>query len=243
MRADRWEPLFIAAWDRVLMVHFEVDAALLQEQVPFPLDLWHGRAFVSLVMFTMRGMRPYRGGKMAASLFRPIATHDFLNVRTYVTMKEGTGIHFLAEWLSNRLAVKLGPITFGLPYRFGQIAYQHNGVGGVLAGRVADGAGHGGLAYRANMPAPATLAPCEPGSLDEWLMERYIAYNSAGGRRRFFRVWHPPWEQVRCEAVTEDQTLLTQRWPWFSEAKLVGANACPGLDEVWLGRPHGIEGS
>jgi uncharacterized protein YqjF (DUF2071 family) len=86
MLATRWEPLFLAAWQRVLMVHFEVEAGLLQDDVPFPVDLWDGRAFVSLVMFTMRGMRPSRGGKMAAALFRPFATHDFLNLRTYVQM-------------------------------------------------------------------------------------------------------------------------------------------------------------
>src|SRR3981081_1053396 len=51
------EPLFIADWDEGLMIHYEVDAELLQGVVPFELDLLDGRAFVSLVAFTMRGMR------------------------------------------------------------------------------------------------------------------------------------------------------------------------------------------
>ena len=78
----RGEPLLIADWERVLMVHFEVDAGALQRDAPFQLDLRDGRAFVSLVAFTMRGMRPHFGGRLAAWLFRPIATHHFLNVRT-----------------------------------------------------------------------------------------------------------------------------------------------------------------
>ena len=45
---------------------------------------------------------------MSAWFFRPIATHDFLNVRTYVRCGSETGIHFLAEWLSSWLAAKLG---------------------------------------------------------------------------------------------------------------------------------------
>ena len=78
------EPLFYADWERVLMIHFEVDSKALQRDVPFELDQRDGRAFVSVVAFTMRGMRPRIGGRLAAWLFRPIATHDFLNVRTYV---------------------------------------------------------------------------------------------------------------------------------------------------------------
>jgi uncharacterized protein YqjF (DUF2071 family) len=93
--------------------------------VPYPLNLRAGRAFVTLVAFTLETMRPRLGGKLSAWLFKPIATHDFLNVRTYVRLNGEPGIHFLAEWLSNPLAVRLGPRTFGLPYRYGFIHYEH----------------------------------------------------------------------------------------------------------------------
>src|SRR5580698_8447936 len=74
MLSRRGEPLFIAGWRRVLMMHFEVDAGALQRDVPFQLDLHNGRAFVSLVAFTMEGMRPRWGGNWTAKLFHPIAT-------------------------------------------------------------------------------------------------------------------------------------------------------------------------
>jgi hypothetical protein len=48
------EPLFLADWERALFIHYEVDAVALQRELPFTLDLWHGKAFVSLVAFTMR---------------------------------------------------------------------------------------------------------------------------------------------------------------------------------------------
>src|SRR5258708_319413 len=88
------EPLFLADWDRVLMIHFEVEPEALQQAVPFELDLNNGRAFVSVVAFTMRSMRPRLGGRLAALLMRPIATHEFLNVRTYVQNAGETGIFF-----------------------------------------------------------------------------------------------------------------------------------------------------
>src|SRR5258706_3131036 len=80
------EPLFIADWEEALMIHYEVDAGLLQCVVPFELDLLDGRAFVSLVAFTMRGMRPRLGGRFAAWFLKPIGTHNFLNVRTYARL-------------------------------------------------------------------------------------------------------------------------------------------------------------
>src|SRR5947209_7244970 len=86
------EPLFIADWDGVLMIHYRVDADRLARIVPFPLDLRDGNAFVSLVGFTMRRMRPRFGGRLAAWLLKPIATHDFLNVRTYVRRDDEPGI-------------------------------------------------------------------------------------------------------------------------------------------------------
>src|SRR6266511_817341 len=55
-------PLFYAHWMRAVFVHFEVEPAVLQNEVPFPLDLWQGRAFVSLVAFTMERLRPWIGG-------------------------------------------------------------------------------------------------------------------------------------------------------------------------------------
>ena len=234
------EPLLLADWMRVWMIHFEVDAVALQREVPYELDLWNGRAFVSLVAFTMENMRPRVGGKFGAWLCRPIATHDFLNVRTYVRHDGEPGIHFLAEWLSSWLAVRLGPGTFGLPYRHGRINYEHEWRNGWLRGRVADVETKAKFEYRADLEVGAPFVPCERGSLDEWLMERYTAFNCVDGQRKFFRIWHPPWPQLVAEVELSDLSLLRQSWPWFSDAELVGANFSPGLPGVWMGRPHRI---
>jgi uncharacterized protein len=122
----RGEPLFYADWDNVIFIHYQTDPQELQRCIPYHLDLYDGSAFVSLVAFTMRGLRPRFGGSLSALFFKPISTHHFLNVRTYVTHEAEPGIYFMQEWLSSRLATWLGPRSFGLPYRFAQMDYHRN---------------------------------------------------------------------------------------------------------------------
>jgi uncharacterized protein YqjF (DUF2071 family) len=238
MQGTRGEPLFIADWDNVLMIHFAVDAKPLQRDILFELDMREGRAFVTLVAFTMREMRLAFGGRLTSWVFRPMATHDFLNVRTYVRMGSDAGIHFLAEWVSNRLAVALGPRSFSLPYRHGIISYHNDWSAGELCGRVEDAGTGAAFAYQADLEVGAPLSECDPGSLDQWLMERYSAYNSACARKRFFHVWHEPWLQCQARVEMTDASLLESNWEWFRDAEFVGANYSPCVHGVWLGRPH-----
>ena len=232
------EPLLLADWERTLFIHYEVDTTALQRELPFELDLWNGKAYVSLVAFMMRDMHPRIGGRLAAWVFKPVATHGFLNVRAYVKHDGETGICFLAEWLSNRLSVALGPPLYGLPYRYAKLDYRHEHESGCLKGAVKSSGQGGQLAYAATMAPGACFYPSLNGSLTEFLLERYTAFNWRGSSRRLFRVWHSPWRQTSTRVLIMDDSLLTRTWPWFADAKLVGANYSPGLRGVWMGRAH-----
>ena len=233
MLSVRWEPLFDARWDRAVFIHYEADPHALQRSVPFPLDLHDGRAFVSLVAFTMQKMRPRLGGRIGEWLFKPVATHEFLNVRTYVRVHGEPGIFFLAEWLSNRLSVPLGPALFGLPYRYARIGYDHDNATRNLTGHVA--AKQGRLDYQ-GIIRTAGLALCETGSLAEFLMERYTAFTRRFEARRMFRVWHEPWKYAPLDVDVVEENLLTQTGEWWTRAQYAGASYSPGVD-VWMGRP------
>lgn len=236
MLAVRGEPMFYARWDRAVFIHYEADPATLQAQVPFQLDLREGRAFISLVAFTLSRMRPRIGGRLGEWLLKPIATHAFLNLRTYVRHAGEPGIYFLAEWLNNRASVLLGPRSFGLPYRFGRIAYHHARGGDALRGIVEAGAGQ--LIYEGEIVGH-DFGPSEAGSTTEFLLERYTAFTRHKHRTRFFRVWHSPWPQAPANLKLIDDTLLATTGPWWKTAQYLGANYSPGA-EVWMGRPHRI---
>jgi len=222
-------PLFHAGWERSVFIHYEVDPRALQPQVPFPLDTRGGKAYVSLVAFTLTRIRFALGGP-------GLATHGFLNVRTYIP---GNGIYFLAEWLPHPLCVFLGPRPYGLPFRLGTLTYDHRHESGRLQGRV--DSRDGALDFHAPIDPAARFRPCDRGSLDEFLLERYTAFTERRGRERLFRVWHEPWPQVPIDLTAPDESLVKSTGPWFASARRIGANYSPGFKTVWMGRPRRME--
>jgi hypothetical protein len=219
-------PLFHAGWKRTVFIHYEVDPAALQPQVPFPLDVRDGKAYVSLVAFTLHKLRFAAGGP-------GLTTHGFLNVRTYIP---GNGIYFLTEFLPNPFCVFVGPRVYGLPYQRGTLTYDHHHETGKLHGRVE---GRGGvLEFEAPVDPAADFKPCARGTLDEFLLERYTAFTERRGTERLFRVWHRPWPQVPVDLTLLDESLVASTGPWFRSARRIGAHYSPGFDEVWMGRPR-----
>ena len=236
-------PLFIADWSNALFLHFEIEPHILQSSLPFEIDLWRGRAFVSLVAFTMRRMRLAKGGVLGEWLCHPIATHEFLNLRAYVRCGEERGICFLSEWLPNRLSLLCGPILYSLPYRHAAICYERNELD--LEGDVS--AREGKFTYKGTL-SDTRFAPCAPDSRDEFLLERYAAFNAGhllsakrSSALRVFRVKHEPWLQTRVEIGSLDDSLLRRAAPWWPQAQFAGANFSPGVNRVQMSAPRRME--
>lgn len=230
------ETALLADWVEMVFIHFEVDQELLQEVVPFPLDTHEGKAYVSLVAFTMNRMRPALGGVATEWMTRPIACHQFLNLRTYVKHDGRSGIFFMKEWLNEKLAVLLGPKTFGLPYHYASVDYRNDDQ--TCAGRVIGEDGELGFTGRKNQH----LAPALPRTRDAFFLERYTAFTAAGRKPQYFRVWHQPWKVGPIDRFElKNRTLFKSlREKWTDTAKLVGAHWSPGVFDVWMGRPHAV---
>ena len=158
----RWE----ADWDRVLMLHWSVPPAALQKWVPFDLDLREGKAWVSAVAFTLRGMR------LAGRWTLPFTQHAFLNLRAYVKVGGESGIYFLREWVPLLPSIPLARPLYGLPFSCGRLSFRHYPECGVLAGEVS--AQRARLVYEA--AAPDEFDVCAAGSISEFLMERYTSF-------------------------------------------------------------------
>src|SRR2546429_1542229 len=241
LHSPAFEPLFLGDWVTAVFIHYAVDAGVLQQEVPFELDLFEGRAFVSLVAFSMRRLRPCFGGRLTELLFKPVATTRYLNVRTYVRHGHETGIYFIAEFLSNALCLPLGSPTFGLPYRFGRLSFRHTDESGAIKGTIGCVSGRRKLSYSGTVAWRAGFGACPPGTRDAFLMERYTAFTRCGNNRRLFRIRHPPWLQTRAEIEVCDDGLLATTGEWSSRCRLVGANFSPGVHDVSIGWPRRID--
>ena len=230
------EPFLFSHWKRVVFIHFETDAKILQKDVPFELDLRKGKAYVSLVAFLLEKMRPRVGGKISEWLMKPVATHELLNVRTYVRHAGEPGIFFLAEYLPNEISLRLGPVLYGLPYRRGKLKYEHEFEDGSIAGTVSSD--RGVLSYHSTESKPSAFLPALRDTRDEFLLERYTAFTHRDGVNRWFRVWHPPWSCVPVQLEITDTSLLAETGEWFQHALCVGSHYSHGFENIWMSRPR-----
>jgi uncharacterized protein YqjF (DUF2071 family) len=228
-------PLFRADWVEVVFTHFAIGPRALQPVIPFELDTRDGLAYVSLVAFTQKRLRPAFGGRAAALLARPMAEHAFLNLRTYVRHGAQAGIYFITEWIPNRLAVLIGPRTYGLPYRLARLYYRNVPANDVVRGEVI--ARDGSLRYRARLDRDRALEPASAGSIDHFLLERYVAFTHRGRVRRRFEVDHAPWPQARAKVELLDPGLLCSAGAWTNRLTLIGGNYSPGVHDVLIGAP------
>jgi len=233
------EPLFVADWVELFFLHFEVPVAVLQREVPFPLDLFEGRAFVSLVSFQLERLRLFEAPTLTEGVFGPFTRSHFLNVRAYVTHDGEPGIYFMQEFLSNRLSIPFGRPVYGLPYHHAEAKREIDREDGRMDLDLnAPEQRH--LNLRATFDAAERPEPCEAGSLTEFLLERYTAYTCHRGSKRRFRIWHPPWQQRAVAFQVRDEGLLGRNGGWFAEAEVMGGNFAELGKDVWMGRPCGV---
>jgi hypothetical protein len=233
LRSERFEPIMACGWRRSLFIHFEVDPTALQAAVPLPLELFEGRAYLTVAAIHVECLRSHLFPRVGEMLMKPLAIHRLLNVRTYVRWRGEGGICLLTQWLQSRINLILGPLTYGLPYRAGFLRYNHDTP--KLAGQVIDQDSSDRFAYEASITGPEHLPAS--GSLAEFLLERYTAY-TFGGRPRFYRIWHEPWPYEEAAIEITDMRLLANRWPFLDGLRSVAAHYSRGVPDVWLGRPH-----
>lgn len=180
-------PLLFMNWDRLLFLHWSWDPAQIQALLPPGLyvDTHEGRAWLGVVPFFMRRVHP-RGLPCVPWL------SDFqeLNVRTYVHDGRGVpGVWFTSLSCNQPIAVLGARTFFHLNYVH---ARMHAVESGPEIAYASARAGGSEACYRYGMPAAPQLA--EPGTLEFFLLERYVLFSSNSSRRLFSgRVHHAPY--------------------------------------------------
>ena len=245
LRFARWRfysyeraPLFRADWTDLVFHHFSLNPETLGPFIPFELDLFEGRAFVSLVAFRTTRMYVDRLGEWTRWFHFPISHHSFLNVRTYVKHRGEPGIYFIKEYVNSLPAVPVGRFTYGLPYTYADMGLDHKDPAEGLFGEIETGPGNV-LRYFCE-PEEEETHTCPPDSLEAFLCERYSAFTDTGGIRRVFRILHKPWEIAGVKTTWDDLSLLEHDFPWFCETEPCSSAWTRGAFDVAISRPRRI---
>ena len=190
-------------WRHVLVASWPVDPELLAPRVPDGLDVdtFDGRAWLSVVPFVMKDVRP---SGVPASVGR---TFGELNLRTYVTGDAGPGVFFFNLDATDRLGVALARLLFRLPYYRAEMRVERRGdTLDFRSHRTHSGVPD--LEFDATYRPIGEPEPTSAGTFEEFLMERYRFY--AAGRSRLFRgeVAHDPWRVADADATFRTNDLF-----------------------------------
>jgi uncharacterized protein YqjF (DUF2071 family) len=211
-------------WRTLLFLHWQVDEAALRALLPprLTLDTFQGRAYVGVVPFLMRDVRP-----RWAPAVPGISNFAELNVRTYVHHEgQDPGVWFFSLDAARLLAVLVGRWQWNLPYVSATMRCDIDGDSGTSGGGTSGdtGAADGAeVRYRSRRrwpsPPAAELAaryrigpaigPARPGTLEYFLVERYLLYaETRQGQLYSARVHHRPYPLHRAELTDLRETVV-----------------------------------
>jgi uncharacterized protein YqjF (DUF2071 family) len=198
-------------WHHLLFLHWEIPPAELQALIPSQLtvDLFEGKAYVGLIPFTLTGVRP-----MLLPPLPGVSAFHEVNVRTYVHHQgRDPGVWFFSLDASSSLAVEAARLAYKLPYFHASIDFmpsddplpQIN-----FSAHRSDPRGpspaHAHLRYA---PVEGPAAPATPGTIEHFLIERYVLYSTDSDHQLHrARVHHQPYPVQRAEMANLDETLV-----------------------------------
>lgn len=185
-------------WRELLFVHYTYPLDVVRRLVPAPLELdpWDGLGFVGAVPFRMKDIRPS---------WLPLGI-DFLetNLRTYVHYRGEPGVYFFSLEASSWLAVQAARYGWGLPYFYATMESTRDGrrIDYRTTRRSGEASAHFDFTF------DAAAAPATPGTLEHFLLERYVLFTVHAGRVVRGLVHHTPYPVARAELHASSTSLL-----------------------------------
>jgi uncharacterized protein YqjF (DUF2071 family) len=200
-------------WREILFLHWAIHPEQLRPLVPpqLELDLFAGTAYVGLIPFTMAGVRP-----VGLPSLRGLSNFHETNVRTYVHRGgRDPGVWFFSLDAANWLTVQLARSWFHLPYRHARMLLELEPTSRTGDSRTILYAGvrrwpgplPASYAIRARIPN-SEAHPAQPGTLEHFLVERYILYTLADDHLYQGQVHHSPYPLQSPIVLSVEETLL-----------------------------------
>jgi uncharacterized protein len=211
-------PAMYQSWRDLTFLHYSIEPEVIQVVLPpgltvdtYPDAQGVERAWVGLVPFRMQGVRHRRSPAVPGC-------HAFpeTNVRTYVH-RDGKepGVWFFSLDAANPTACAVARRSFNLPYfparmstrrDESKVNYESARWRGLRA--------KGGTIDQppANLKAEVTIGepvdPVGPGTLEFFLVERYVLYAERRGQLYTGQVSHVPYPLRKADMVSVEQSLM-----------------------------------
>lgn len=215
-------------WRDLAFVHWEVPLAALRPHVParLELDTWEGRAFLGLVPFAMRDIRPRWLPRVMAQNFLET------NLRTYVHLDgREPGVWFFSLEASSWLAVTAARLGWALPYHHARMSMVRDGERlDYETVRRSDGA-----RARVSWTPGRQIGASTPGTVEHFLLERYVLYAERGGALYRGRVHHPAYEARTATLHRMEESLARAAGLPGLEGEPAFVHACDGVDVEMFG--------
>jgi hypothetical protein len=202
-------PAMHQKWRDLSFLHFATDPQEIQKLIPdglqvdtFPDSSGQERAWVGLVPFWMTGVRP--SGLPALPRF---STFPETNLRTYVHRKgREPAVWFFSLEAANRIACAYAREFFGLPYHWSKMSVKHQGEEIEYHGsRKANPEQNSVVRVQIGTELPLP----EPGTLEFFLVERYLLYSVRKGQLFKGLVNHKPYPIKSAQLLEASETLTT----------------------------------
>jgi uncharacterized protein len=211
MNRAAW-PFLTAHWKHLVVANYVVDAAAFENRVPVgtALDLFEGKAFVSLVAFRFENARLF--GALPAL---PSPSFEEINLRFYVRRASSgaaqRAVCFVREVVPSRLVAWVARSVYGEPYERRPTAStfipkdpSDRGAGGRFEYTWGSSFGE----HRLVATTDGELRLPARGSLPEFIFEHYWGYTRRpDGSTSEYEVRHPPWRYWEVSRFDADVGL------------------------------------
>ncbi|MCA9025096.1 MAG: DUF2071 domain-containing protein [Planctomycetaceae bacterium] len=217
------------SWQELLFLHWRFDPDVIQSTLPdgLTVDTFEGQAYVGVVPFFMRNIRPWWGPRV-----RGISDFLEINCRTYVIGPDGLpGVWFYSLDTDSRLTVWGARRFYHLPYHLASMSHRHDATSGLVEFSTHRRGTDSEFASRFVYSPDGHPTPADLETLEFFLVERYILFaQSPDGLFWSGAVHHPPYEVSSANVEMWDDSLFPMNSLPRSERQPDHALMCRGVD-------------
>lgn len=228
-KKPRGIPVMNQRWRELLFAHYstypeEVEALLPRGVSVDTFNDSYGteKAWIGIVPFRMEGVRPLMTPSMPG-----LSKFPELNLRTYVHIDgKYPAVYFFSLDAANPVACNLARRFFHLPYHHANITINRLGPRGF---HYRSERRDGGAFFDCKYTVGDRLGPAEPGTLEYFLLERYLLLTHTKKHGLMLgRVHHRPY--VRFAAEIDDWNENLSRAAGLHKGVISHAMYCPGVN-------------